>query len=161
MIPPRTRRSVDLSGFSPEACPASGQVASTPEPWASHQYGTGLATVSGFQWHLPHPHFFMAPIKSYLICTERQNWRCQEWLRAFQEAAWDTSCRISMHHLGASSAHPTPRRDRWLQPRFEVWHLGLRLGPTTFQLCDPGKLFPFFESQFLLCKVGGIVLELR
>ena len=81
--PPRNRRNVDLSAFSPEACPASGQVASIPEPWASYQSGTGLATVSDFQWHLPHPHFFMAPIKSYLLCTERQNWRCQEWLRAF------------------------------------------------------------------------------
>lgn len=67
---------------------------------------------------------------------------CQEWLRAFQEAAWDTSCHISMHHLGASSAHPTPRRD-------SGYSLGLRSGtlgqtsPTlTFQLCDPGKLFP-------------------
>lgn len=57
-------------GFSLEVCPASGQVASIPEPWAGHQYGTGLATVSDFQWHLPHRHFFMAPIKSYLICTE-------------------------------------------------------------------------------------------
>lgn len=63
--PPQDGRNVDLSGFSSEACPASGQVAAAPEPWAGHHYGTGLATVSDFPWHLPHPHFFMAPIKSY------------------------------------------------------------------------------------------------
>ena len=84
--PPRVTRTAGERGSHVDrrkACPASGQVASIPEPWASYQYGTGLATVSDFQWHLPHPHFFMAPIKSYLLCTERQNWRCQEWLRAF------------------------------------------------------------------------------
>ena len=119
----------ELSGSGTEACPAAGRVTSIPEPLACRQYRIGLATVGDFQTSLESSHFFVAAIKSCTVCTERQNWRCLEWLRAFQEAIWNISFSISMGHLCASSGHPAPQHDRWLQPSLGVWHLGLPSGP--------------------------------
>lgn len=89
-------------------CPAAGRVTSIPEPWACRQYRIGLATVGDFQTSLESSHFFVAPIKFCTVCTERQNWRCLDWFRAFQEAIWNISFSISMGHLCASSGHPAP-----------------------------------------------------
>lgn len=103
-----------------------------PEPRACRQYRIGLATVGDFQTSLESSHFSVAPIKSCTVCTERQNWRGLDWFRAFQEAIWNISFSISMGHLCASSGHPAPQHDRWLQPSLGLWHLGLPSGPYHF-----------------------------